>query len=81
MTSIVLNDYKTTILDSSDIIERYKGLPITELTMEHFKYPDGMRMMHTATNVMYISENGEIKLLKARRPVYHEDSIVVLPTI
>ena len=78
MNKININNNETLIFDESDIIEIYQGLSIMELDITHFKYSEGLRMTHTATNIMFISNDGEIKILKARRPAYYEESVVVL---
>src|ERR1044072_6050223 len=94
MNKINIKNNETLIFDESDIIEIYQGLSIMELDITHFKYSEGLsimeldithfkyseglRMTHTATNIMFISNDGEIKILKARRPAYYEESVVVL---
>jgi len=70
MKVIEINENQTLIFDNSDIISNRKDIPIENLTIFDFKYQEGVRKAHTAYNIMYISDNGEMLILKARMPVH-----------
>jgi hypothetical protein len=70
MESISINDKETLILNKSDIMSMYQDLSILELDISHFKHSELFNKSHTAFNVIFISDDGEIKILKNRQKVY-----------